>query len=37
MRHQAALADAATLSAQGADDDLDSLVAWTADNSTFEN
>lgn len=37
MRHQAAVADAATLVAQGAQDDLDDVVAWTAATASFED
>ncbi len=37
MRRQAALADAAILSTQGAEDDLDELVAWTASTAQFED
>lgn len=36
MRRHAALKDAAILS-QGAADDLDDLVAWTAANASFED
>ncbi|WP_061211615.1 ribbon-helix-helix domain-containing protein [Dermabacter hominis] len=35
-RRQAALADAAILSAGGPEDDLDSLVEWTSDHASFE-
>lgn len=35
-RRQAALADAAILNAEGPEDDLDSLVVWTADHASFE-
>lgn len=35
-RRQAALADASILSAEGPEDDLDSLVEWTSDHASFE-
>ncbi|KDS94117.1 hypothetical protein DHOM_02555 [Dermabacter hominis 1368] len=35
-RRQAALADAAILNADGPEDDLDSLVEWTAGHASFE-
>lgn len=37
MRRQAAERDAAILREQGAADDLDDLVAWSADHATLED
>ncbi|MDO4259026.1 MAG: hypothetical protein Q4C87_05835 [Actinomycetaceae bacterium] len=36
MRRQAAMTDALILASQGADDDLDDLVAWTAASTSSE-
>ncbi|MCT1716478.1 MAG: ribbon-helix-helix domain-containing protein [Dermabacter sp.] len=36
-RRQAALADAAIVNAEGPQDDLDSLVEWTAHHASFED
>ena len=36
-RRQAALADAAIVNAEGTQDDLDSLVEWTAHHASFED
>lgn len=36
-RRQAALADAAFLNSEGPEDDLDSLVDWTADHASLED
>ena len=36
-RRQAALADAAIVNAKGPQDDLDSLVEWTAHHASFED
>ncbi|GAB3624171.1 hypothetical protein GCM10027418_22550 [Mariniluteicoccus endophyticus] len=37
MRRQAALTDSMILAAQGTQDDLDDLVAWTTSNAPFED
>ncbi|MGO4957121.1 YlcI/YnfO family protein [Luteococcus sp. Sow4_B9] len=37
MRRQSAIADAAILATQGAEDDLDELVIWAAANTSFED
>lgn len=37
MRRQAALDDADILSTQGADDDLDDVVTWTAAHGRYED
>lgn len=37
MRRQAALADARTLTAKGADDDLDDLVQWSVGSLDLED
>ena len=36
-RRQVALADAAIVNAEGPQDDLDSLVEWTAHHTSFED